>query len=145
MPRIWTVTIGDPKSVKEFGDKFRELENGNWVFEVKKNRPIRSLSQNRFYHVVLKIIGIETGHTHEQLHELMKRMFNSDVIHLPKGGTQIVGKSTATLSDVEFLGYVNRVKDWALSEYSIIIPTREQMDTARELAINTAYSENQMG
>lgn len=146
MPRIWTVTIGDPKSVKEFGDKFRELENGNWVFEVKKNRPIRSLSHNRYYWALLTIISTYSGEfDRDTLHEVCKNKFNGKMINLPKGGSERVGQSTSNMDKSEFSAYINRVKAFAHNEFGLIIPEREDMTTELWLSIENNYEENFKG
>jgi hypothetical protein len=144
--RTFIIKSGDETTYKPLGKYLRELKpGGNYIIEVKKNRAIRSLSANRYYHAILNIIGISTGHTHEELHEAMKMKFNCTVIFFPKGGSQVISKTTADLDTAEFAGYVNRVKAWALNEFGIIIPEAKDIDYARWLEIENTYEENQQG
>ena len=144
--RTFIIKSGDETTLKDLGKYLRELKpGGNYIVEVKKNRAIRSLSQNRYYHAILNIIGIETGHTHEELHEAMKMKFNCAVIFFPKGGSQVISKTTADLDSAEFAGYINRVKNWALNEFGIVIPEAKDVDYARWLEIENAYEQNQQG
>lgn len=135
----------DPKNHKELGQFLQEFPDGEYVIQVKKNRPVRSLNANKYYHAILNIIAVSTGHTHEELHEAMKLKFNCSVIFFPKGGSQMVGKSTSDLDTKEFAAYVNQVKKWALDEFSIIIPETKDIDYNRWMEIENAYSENFSG
>lgn len=150
--RVFFYKPNDPDSHKELGKKLQELrkvregKHGderpiNYRVEVYEVRPVRSIKSNAYYHVILNIIAIDTGHTHEQLHEICKNKFNADVIHLPKGGMVMVGKTTTNLDSAEFTAYVNRVKQWAQDEFGIIIPDPSQLDERRIAEIQNLYEE----
>ncbi len=138
-------TAGNAESHKELGKKLRELKPGNYIIQVKKSRPIRSLSANKFYHYILNVICIETGFTHEELHEAMKMKFNCTMIYFPKGGNQVVPKSTASLDSLEFTGYLNRVRNWAVQEFGIEIKDKDQITHAQWLESENTYDDNQLG
>lgn len=141
--RTFIITSGDESTFKELGKYLRELKPGsNYIIEVKKNRAIRSLSQNKYYHAILNIIAIDTGHTHEELHEAMKMKFNCSVIFFPKGGSQIISKTTSNLDSLEFTTYINQVKNWALNEFGIVIPEAKDIDYQRWLEIENTYEQN---
>lgn len=138
--RLITYKAGDAADHKKVGDYLRTLPEGTeFIIEVKKNRPIRSLSANKFYHAILKIIAIHTGHTHEELHEALKMKFNSDMINFPKSGTQLIAKSTSDLDSKEFGAYINRVKNWALNEFGIVIPEAKDIDYEKWISIENEY------
>jgi hypothetical protein len=143
MPKILLYKAGDAESHKQFGREIQQLKPGEYVVKITRNRPIRSLNANKYYHAILNIIGIETGHTHEELHEALKLKFNAKIIHFPKGGSQVVGESTSNLDSKEFAGYVNQVKNWALNEFGIVIPEARDIDYQRWMEIENAYEENQ--
>ncbi len=143
MSRILIYKAGDPQSHKDLGKKLQELKPGEYVVKITKNRALRSLSANRYYHFCLNIIAIETGHTHEELHEALKAKFNAKIIHFPKGGSQIIGISTSLLDSKEFSGYVNQVKNWALTEFNIVIPEAKDVNYEAWITVQNAYEENQ--
>lgn len=154
--RIFFYTPSNPEDHKDLGKKLRELpatrkdKNGNDVridyrVEVYEKKHVRSLKANAYYHVILNIIGIDTGHTHEQLHEICKKKFNGDIIHLPKGGMEQVGKTTTNLDTAEFTAYVNRVKQWAQDEFGIVIPDASQLDERRVAEVQNVYDQNNSG
>jgi hypothetical protein len=132
--------------------KLKDLPEGEYVIEVKQNRPNRSINANKYYHAVLNIICTETGQgtgdknfDHEQLHEILKRKFNSETIIFPKGGTEIVGKSTSDLDSKEFTIYVNRVKQWAKDEFGIDIPEPEDVTYKRWMEFENNYNKTFSG
>ena len=129
----------NPQKHKELGNYLKSLPEGEYVVKVKKNRPIRSLSANAYYHFCLKIIAIDTGHDAEDLHETMKLKFNSAMINFPKGGSQIIGKSTKDLDTKEFGAYINRVKNWAIQEYNIVIPEPKDLDYMKQMELENQY------
>ncbi len=152
-----TYTAGGPETPAEhkaIGQYLQSLKPGNYLVEVKKNRPIRSLNANKYYHVIVNIIAIETGHTHEELHEALKMKFNSKKIFIErkeKGMTEaeqvaerlvpsmIIPGSTADLDTAEFASYINRIKHWAAEELHIIIPEAKDIDYKRWMEIENQY------
>ena len=66
---------------------------------------IRSTPENRYYWgVPIKILSDELGYTRSEIHEVLKAMFLSDVIHLKtkdKIKEVTIVKSTADLKTVE--------------------------------------------
>lgn len=154
--RIFFYTPDNPESHKELGKKLRDLprtrktKDGfevpiHYRVEVYEKKAVRSLQANKYYHVILNIIAIDTGHTHEQLHEICKKKFNGDIIHLPKGGMEMIGKTTTDLDTAEFTAYVNRVKQWAQDEFGIVIPEPNTLDERRIAEIQNTYDENNSG
>lgn len=135
----------DAESHKKLGKALQDLPDGEYVVEVKKNRNIRSMSANKYYHAILNIIGISTGHTHAELHETLKLKFNCEVVFFPKGGSQTIGKSTNGLDTKEFAAYINRVKQWAIDEFGISIPEAKDVDYVKWMEYENTYNENTNG
>lgn len=133
---------GDNESHKNVGKALRELKPGNYIIQIKKNKPVRSISQNKYYWAILNIIAISTGeHDRDELHKICARKFNGKIVELPSGAEQ-VGKETKNLDTAEFTAYVNRVKQWAKHEWNIIIPELKDVNTMRWMEIEDAYDQN---
>ena len=105
-------------------DTFLATREGKAV-AVKFSRPVstRSNSQNSYmWGVVLTLIAESTGHTTEEIHDILKSMF------LPRkfitlGNREVeTRKSTTELDTTEFEQYLERIRAWASSELSIRIP-----------------------
>ena len=134
----------------------RETQKGKkeieYIITVKENRPIRSLSANAYYHVILNLIAIHSGQgtgdqkfDHDELHELMKKKFNGTLKNLPKGGTEVIGRSTSQLDTKEFGAFVNKVKKWAIDEWGLSIPEPGDVDRAKWLEIEMEYEKTFSG
>lgn len=140
--KVLLYTAGDAASHKELGKQLQDLKPGTYVIEVKRNRPVRSLSANKYYHALLNIAAIETGITHNDLHEAMKYKFNSKVVFFPSGGSQCIGNSTSDLNSAEFAGFVNRVKQYFTDEVGLIIPEQKDIDYKTWIEIQNTFDEN---
>lgn len=145
MPKILLYKAKDETSHRMVGKELASLPEGQYVIEIKKHRIIRSLSANRYYHFILNIISVHTGHSHEELHEALKLKFNGQLIHFPKGGSQMIGGSTANMDTAQFTAYINRVKQWALDEFSISLPEAGQVTNQHEMEAENNYEQTQSG
>ena len=112
---------------KAIADEIRRLDGQDVRMEVKKDIRGRTQRQNRYYWgVVLTYIAAETGHSTEEIHEVMKQKY------LPRShvlvGTEEheVSKSTTVLSTEEFTAYIEQVRAFAAQELSILIPSPEE-------------------
>lgn len=80
---------------------------------VRKRRRVRSSPQNGYYWTVVNVIADYTGHTSQEVHEILGQRFLQD--HTGRR------RSTSALSTAEFSEYVERCLQLA-AEYGIIIP-----------------------
>lgn len=132
----------DEDSKRKLYNVLKELKPGSYVVEIKKNRNVRSLSANRYYHAILNIACMELDITHENMHEAMKYKFNSTVVFFPKGGSQCIGNTTSDLDTKEFTAFVNRVKQYLQDDLGIIIPEAKDIDYGRWIEIQNSYDDN---
>lgn len=145
MPKILLYKAKDETSHRMVGKALSELPEAEYVIEIKKKRQIRSLRANRYYHFILNVISVHTGHTHEELHEAMKLKFNGQLIHFPKGGSQMIGGSTANMETDQFTAYLNRVKLFALEEFGIDLPEAGEVTNQHEIEAENNYEATQSG
>jgi hypothetical protein len=96
------------ESKKKLYAVLKDLQPGEYIYEIKKNSPIRSNQHNRYYRVVLKAVAAYSGHTEDQLHEYYKKRYNGIEI---LGET--IGDSTSNLDSAEFSIYIKKVKEHA--------------------------------
>ena len=105
--------------------------SGNWkamadqgkplAVEIKPEKAKRSLNQNAYYWQMLQQIAEQTWVDGRQYnadvwHEAAKRQILG-LVDLPNG--QTMGRSSATLSVVEFAEYIQQVEAWAASELGV--------------------------
>lgn len=131
---------GDEKSHADLGRKLKTLKPGEYVIEIKRNHAIRSISQNKYYFgVCLKIISTETGMTPEELHDLFKFKFNAKMIQFKNGWTEVVPGSTKKLDSAKFGVYINKVRQYVLNQFNIVIPDPKDVDRAQWADIQEAF------
>ena len=88
----------------------------------------RTLQQNKYlFGVCYKMIADETGHTPEEIHEVMKSMFLKDYADF-NGQKVVIIKSTTSLNTKQFGEYVDKVKRFAAQELGIVIPDAEEVE-----------------
>ena len=121
------------EGIKDRLFKFDIKPDAEYYISIKENKPIRSLNANRYYWgVVLKVLALEFGYTADEMHEVCKQEFNRTVIYLEpmKNGmqrTHIIGQSTTGLDTGQFSRYIEQIRGWAASEFSINIPDADSI------------------
>ncbi len=131
---------GDPGDHKTVGQKLQGLQPGEYVIEITRNRPIRSLSHNRYYWgIVLKQIAIACDHNQDELHEMFKLKFNSKLIEFKDGSRETVPGTTGDLDTKEFALYVERVKAWAVRFLDIRFVEPQDTDYEKWSKIREEY------
>lgn len=101
-----------------------EEETPVWIV-VRKESKIRSLQANAYLWVCYTLVSEYTGFTPEEIHAICKKKF---IVKTLKYGDKIyegVG-STALMDTVEFTDYVQKVKEWAGSEFGLQIPEPDE-------------------
>ena len=86
----------------------------------------RSLDQNALYHVWVGLIAKETGHSHDEIHEWLKRQFLRPVAIIIKGKVHQVPRSTTRLNTREMADYMDAVYQFGVGELGLRLPVPEQ-------------------
>ena len=104
-------------------DSVIDVLNGREVqFIVEERRKHRSIRQNAYlWGFVYTMIGDYCGYTTDEVHDAMKMLF------LKKEGKVMTLRSTTTLSTVEMIDYIDKIKQWASQELKIHIPDPDEV------------------
>lgn len=131
-----------PSNQKAWLDYLEKNSGKKLIVEVELEKSKRSLDQNSYlWGVVYKTIAIETGHTENKIHQLMKR------ICLPPKFIKVMGKelkvpaSTTDLNKAEFGEYIEKIRA-EVSSLGIVIP---EANNKKEFDIKSIYPENTLG
>lgn len=106
-------------------------EGAELLVTVERVTATRSPEANRFYWAGLVTpIAEATGHTKNEMHEILKRMFLPHVVLVPgKGGVIVaefqLGGSTRKLDKNEFYEYMEEIRAWASTELGLVFPERD--------------------
>lgn len=123
-------------------DQKRARERLEWlisnekVFEVKEKRKTRSLSQNRYLHLILSWFGMEHGYTLEEVkQDIFKELVNPDIFY--NGESEGIVKisrwrSTATLDKGEMTTAIDRFRDFS-AKHGCYLPEPSDMALINEM------------
>jgi hypothetical protein len=126
----------EPLQHAQLGQRLRDLSPGEYIVQVKRNRPIKSLGQSKYlFGVVYKTIAMETGMDDEQLHELFKLKFNPQRVKFPNGEEEVLPGSTKDFDTGEMTSFITKVKHFAAEELNIHIPELKDVDYKIWMAI----------
>ena len=98
--------------------------SGRHIIQFEKSRQQRSMPQNKYYWgVVVPILASEFGYYKDEMHELLRRKFLSYTRVSPHTGEEeLFAKSTTKLNTQEMEVYLESIRTWALSEFSVYLP-----------------------
>ena len=99
-----------------------QFEGKEVKLTVQQRRDARSLQANKYlWGVVYEAVSDTTGFTTEEIHEIFKKKFLS-YTRKYKGKSYRFTKSTTKLNNLEFSEYIEKIKIFASSELSCVIP-----------------------
>lgn len=140
-------TAKDAVSHKKVGRVLQELPEGDYVISVKKNKPIRSLKANSYYHLVWNIYAIHTGH---YIDELKKEFYDHigfyDLFEDSRGVITRRYKSSAKCDKTEMAALINQQLEWGRHEFpEVIIPRLEDTTYLQWMEIENQYNKTFSG
>jgi hypothetical protein len=95
---------------------------------IQKYKKTRSNPQLRYYFAVpVKYLSEHLGYHVDEMHDLLKHMFNPKLIDV-KGYCVEIGGSTGDLKTDEMEDYLSRIRMWASSELNLYIPLPNEVD-----------------
>jgi hypothetical protein len=97
---------------------------GLQIVTIKKHRKKRSSPENRYYWgVIIKVLGDEFGYLPDEMHQVLKRLFLTyEKPNRATGEVEFFARSTTDLTTEQAEDYYEKIRIWALSEHSILIP-----------------------
>lgn len=107
---------------KAVRDYLSTIENKSVYVQIDREHGVRSSNQNNWlWGVIYKVIADSTGHTENDIHELMKKMFLPPISKTILGKNFLTVKSTTKLNKIEFGDYVERIRAF-VADFGIEIP-----------------------
>jgi hypothetical protein len=106
-------------------ERFIQSLDGPVEVTVRKPKKTRSNQQNRYYWgVVVAILSDAFGYTLDEMHDALLILHSRE----HQDGRPDTLKRSSKMSTSEFEDYVERVRQWAVLEYQIQIPTPNEVD-----------------
>ena len=119
--------LKNPLDRERFKRRCNALFKKQGIVELSE-KTIRSNQQNRYAHLLMGYLAIETGNTLEYVKEVFyKRTANKDIFVRIKddellGQTEYL-RSSASLSQGEFSMSIDRLRDWSSQVAGIYLPS----------------------
>lgn len=110
-------------------DYLGKLSGREAIVNITKVNPPRSGQQNKYFHSILGIFGIETGFTAEEAKTIFKRNVNPDIFVYERNDIKFL-KSSADLTTVEMTKAIDRFREYA-GEQGIEIPLPNDEEALR--------------
>lgn len=120
-------------------EKFKYLISKGKIIELKEKRKIRSLSQNRYLHLILSWYALEMGETLEYTkREVFKREVNPDIfiyeyVNRKTGEIREELRSTSLLNTKETTTVIDRFRNFASINFGIYLPEPQDLVSLREM------------
>jgi len=122
------VEFSDLPKLRHHLQQFEGQEIRMLIERKPKQRKLRSLEQNAYYHgIVCVIFGDHVGLNKDEAHDALRFKFLSKDVEI-KGHKLKVIRSTADLSTKEFEEYLSDVRMWASIEHGCYIPLPRECD-----------------
>jgi len=101
-----------------------ETLDGKYVtITIKKTVSKRSVRQNRYWWLCMKILGQELGYDTEMMHEIAKmKLCKRTAVDERSGETFDYLKSTTAYNKTEFAELVSQLQIWAADSLGVVLP-----------------------
>ena len=113
---------------QRFATRAKFLFDGGRIVELTEKKPLRSIPQNRYLHLLLGWFAKETGNTLEYVkREYFKRLCNRDLFvgykDDPYLGRIEVIRSSAEIDSGQMTTAIERFRNWSSAEGGIYLPS----------------------
>lgn len=126
-----TYNLSSPLEAQSARARLELLIKRGSICELTEKKPRRSISQNAYLHVALGYLAAQTGNTLEWVkREYYKKHCNPDLFIVAKVdgllGKVCYLRSSAELTTEEMSLSIDRLRNWAVLEAGIYIPTPDE-------------------
>ncbi len=114
----------DNESDKRKLFEFLKQLRGRHTLSFERVKQSRSQAQNKYYWgVIVPTLASEFGYFKDEMHELLRKKFLGYTKENPlTGEMEMFAMSTTKLSTAEMEIYLENIRTWALSEFSVYLP-----------------------
>ena len=132
--------LSSPLDKANFLLRAKKLAESGVIVDLTEKKPRRSLSQNKYLHVILAYFGTQTGNTLEWVkQQYYKKLVNPDLFIREKEDKYLgrikVLRSSADLDTSEFSLSIERFRNWAAQTAGIYIPSSKEHYLIQQMEI----------
>ena len=128
--------------------RLEKLIENKSKFELTEKKPVRSVSQNAYLHLIIGWFAIEYGETIDYVKRMMfKKLVNPEIFIFERENTKTGEKrkelrSTATLDSREMTNAIDRFRDYSSKEFGVYLPEAGEIDFLNEIKTQIENNKN---
>ena len=128
--------------------RLEKLIENKSKFELTEKKPVRSVSQNAYLHMIIGWFAIEYGETIEYVKRMMfKKLVNPKIFIFERENKKTGEKrkelrSSADLDSREMTTAIDRFRDYSSKEFGVYLPEAGEMDFLNEIKTQIENNKN---
>jgi hypothetical protein len=128
--------------------RLEKLIENKSKFELTEKKPVRSVSQNAYLHLIIGWFAIEYGETIEYVKRMMfKKLVNPKIFIFERENKKTGEKrkelrSSADLDSREMTEAIDRFRDYSSKEFGVYLPEAGEMDFLNEIKTQIENNKN---
>ena len=119
--------LKNPLQCENFKTRVNKLYKDQKVVELTEKKPVRTIQQNKYLHVIIGYFASQCGYTLDYVKDnYFKKLCNKDIF-VRETDDQYLGKvtivrSSTSLDTSEMTTAIDRFRNWASAEAGIYLP-----------------------
>lgn len=119
-------------------------------FELTEKKPIRSVSQNAYLHLIIGWFAIEYGETTDYVKRMIfKKLVNPEIFIFERENTKTREKrkelrSSSNLDTREMTIAIDRFRDYSSKEFGVYLPEAGEIDFLNEIKTQIENNKNHL-
>ena len=128
--------------------RLEKLIENKSKFELTEKKPVRSVSQNAYLHLIIGWFAIEYGETIDYVKRMMfKKLVNPEIFIFERENTKTGEKrkelkSSAILDSREMTNAIDRFRDYSSKEFGVYLPEAGEIDFLNEIKTQIENNKN---
>lgn len=122
----------------------------NWLiekgkkFELTEKRGIRTLSQNRYLHLLIKWFSLETGYKPGEAKQMFKRLSEHDIYYEYQNKGETFKRGTSDANTKETAIAIERFRNYSNDEAGIYLPEANEKEWLEHIQKESSRYENRI-
>ena len=128
--------------------RLEKLIENKSKFELTEKKPVRSVSQNAYLHLIIGWFAIEYGETIDYVKRMIfKKLVNPEIFIFERENTKTGEKrkelkSSAILDSREMTNAIDRFRDYSSKEFGVYLPEAGEIDFLNEIKTQIENNKN---
>mgnify|MGYP003625224506 CR=1 FL=1 len=128
--------------------RLEKLIKNKSKFELTEKKPVRSVSQNAYLHLIIGWFAIEYGETIDYVKRMIfKKLVNPEIFIFERENTKTGEKrkelkSSAILDSREMTNAIDRFRDYSSKEFGVYLPEAGEIDFLNEIKTQIENNKN---